>query len=158
MRKVLVVCSGNICRSPMAEGILRSLIEEAGLRDVEVRSAGTLGILGSPPADNAVRACREKGVDISELRSSALSGEILRWPDIVLGMEEGHLSACRSLVSGARPRLALLGSFGRPADPEIADPVGQGLNAFRECRDVLLACASAFVSGELQPADEKSKA
>lgn len=150
MLNILVVCSGNICRSPMAEGILRSLIAEVGIPRIAVRSAGTLGIVDSPPAENAVTACRERDVDINEIRSSALNQGLLAWADIVLGMEPHHLEACQTLSDGKPPALALLGSYGDPALSEIDDPVGQDMETFRRCRDILFDCASGFVQRELK--------
>ena len=131
--KILVVCSGNICRSPMAEGILRAKLAERGRRDVTVLSAGTFDIDGAPPSAHAVTA------------------RLLDWADIVLGMEEHHLDECRRRIPGSDgPRLRLLGGYARPDAPEIEDPVGRDLEAFRECRDRLFAGAEEFLEAELR--------
>jgi protein-tyrosine phosphatase len=147
-KKILVVCSGNICRSPMAEGILRTMLANRRRTDVLVQSAGTLGFVGAPPADEAVRACAERDVDISAQRSSALNARILSWADVVLGMEEHHLDECRRR-GGEPPELVLLGDYGSAEDPRIDDPVGRAIGAFRECRDRLFECAERFLDEEL---------
>src|SRR5690606_1974306 len=90
--RILVVCTGNVCRSPMAEGILRDLLENEGLGDqVEVRSAGTWAVSGSPASENAVRVSADLGVDIEEHRSTPLSHALIHGANLILTMEPGHL-------------------------------------------------------------------
>jgi protein-tyrosine phosphatase len=135
--RVLFVCSGNICRSPVAEGLLLHLISPAERGSFSASSAGTLGIVGEPADPDAIRAASERGFDISAHRSSALTIERIRPSGIVLVMEESHLQAVRAL-SPDHPRVRLLGSH-LPASwrssggAEIPDPIGSGIQAFREC-------------------------
>lgn len=145
---LLVVCSGNICRSPMAEGILRALLGRAPSGH-EVKSAGTLDIVGRPPAGNAQLTAGERGVDLRAKRSCALDASLLDWADVVLGMERAHLDVARARARGPLPRLQLLGAE-EPALPggEIPDPVGQGLEAFDECCELLWRCCERFLARE----------
>jgi len=135
--KILVVCSGNICRSPMAAAVLRDRLERAGRTDVSVSSAGTLGIVGEPADPVAVSVAAEAGYDIGGHRSSALTAGESSGADLVLVMEEHHARKVGELAP-ARASTFLLGSF-LPASParsdsgEIADPMGEGPEAFREC-------------------------
>lgn len=122
MYRILVVCTGNVCRSPMAEGILRRLMERQDLGDkVEVRSAGTWGSAGDVASANAVRAAREQGVDISGHRASPLTPSLIRDADLILAMEPSHLEEVLTQEPEAGEKAFVLTTY---ADPETGDPGG----------------------------------
>jgi len=135
--KILFVCTGNTCRSAMAEGIAKKMAAEKGL-NLEISSAGTLGISGEPASVNAQRTCGEIGIDLSRHLSSALTADMIRESDIVLGMEYAHLNYCKRLCEDAENKLFLIGGIdsGRPAE-EIPDPIGMDIRFFRDVRDKL---------------------
>ncbi|MFO7676153.1 MAG: hypothetical protein R6X12_07565 [bacterium] len=129
---VLVVCTGNMCRSPMAHGMLERLL--AGER-VFVFSAGTGAPAGLPPTPSAVEAAAELGADITRLRAKKLTAEQVVCADLVLVMEEHHRERVLELVSDAAVRVRLLGECLPGAEPGrgIADPVGRPLEEYRGC-------------------------
>ncbi|WP_460748531.1 arsenate reductase/protein-tyrosine-phosphatase family protein, partial [Micromonospora schwarzwaldensis] len=88
MNRILFVCTGNTCRSPMAEGLFRQLAAEAGLR-VEVRSAGVAARPGSPISENAQRLLQERAAE-GPAASSPVTEEAIAWADLVLTMTVGH--------------------------------------------------------------------
>lgn len=91
MKRVLFVCTANICRSPMAMGLLRQRLAQNGLADqVEVRSAGIWGLDGEPAARIGVEVLAERGVDISDHRAHTITDEEIAQADLVLVMEEAH--------------------------------------------------------------------
>jgi protein-tyrosine phosphatase len=166
---VLVVCTGNICRSPMAEGILRSLLAERGAQDVDVASAGVSGLEGYPAMPEAVEAMSEKGIDIASHVARRLDPEMVRSADLVLAMSTEHAEAAARMVPGASGRTFTLKELvkllaGEPApgrldeavrtaalrrsaregpdsaDMDVADPLGLGVQAYR---------ATAWELGEL---------
>lgn len=109
---VLFVCTGNICRSPTAEGVFRAMAERDGLAaGFHVDSAGTYdGHVGEPPSREAVRAAARRGYDIADLRARRVVPEDLRRFDHVLAMDSGHLRALRRLAPRGlqdKPRLFL---------------------------------------------------
>jgi len=102
MASILVVCTGNVCRSPIAEGVLRSLLEDRfGDRSPSVASAGTAGWAGSPADPGSVAAAAELGVDISEHRGRLLTPAQLDESALVLAMAAEH----RTAVGRSRPEV-----------------------------------------------------
>lgn len=109
---VLFVCTGNICRSPTAEGVFRAMVEREGVATgFNIDSAGTYdGHVGEPPSREAARAAARRGYDIAGLRARQVVAEDLRHFDHVLAMDRGHLRALRALAPPGlrdKPRLFL---------------------------------------------------
>ena len=133
--RLLFVCSGNICRSPMAAGLADRAAMELGL-DVDIRSAGTLGIVDRPADPKMVAVAREIGIDLTGHRSRALTEELVRWADRILVMELEHAEAVTALWDEAAPKVVQLGPLIGQA--QIDDPIGRWFKApFRRARDEL---------------------
>ncbi|MEQ1570821.1 MAG: low molecular weight phosphotyrosine protein phosphatase [Myxococcota bacterium] len=132
--RLLFVCSGNICRSPMAAALADRRMLALG-RDVEVRSAGTLGLVDRPAEPRAVAVCREIGLDLTEHRSRPLTAELVRWADRIFVMEDDHARAVRELVPELREdAVVALGPLVGKA--EIADPISSLFKGpYRTARD-----------------------
>ncbi len=123
----------------MAEGLLRHLTR--GRADIRPISAGIAAVPGLPPSAPAVAAMRELGEDISAQRSQMLSAELVREADVILGMTHGHLAAILDLHPEAAGKTFLLREFDERLEPyeqDVADPIGQGLDEYRACRDQIL--------------------
>ncbi len=140
--RLLFVCTANICRSPMAEGLARAYGNERRWR-VESRSAGTRALDGHPAAPNAVKALRELGIDIRENRSQPVTDELVAWADRILVMEMRHAQDLREEFPASDGKLQLLGTFGGIV--EIADPYGGWIFRFRRSRDEIRRCVEALV-------------
>jgi protein-tyrosine-phosphatase len=132
---ILFICTGNTCRSAMAEGIAREIASKRAL-DLKIASAGTLGFIGEPASINATKACAEIGVDLTNHRSKALTAKLIEESDLVFGMEYAHLEFAKRLVPALEGRIHLLGeSFGGTNGGEIPDPIGRDMEFFRETRN-----------------------
>ncbi len=134
MFRVLLVCTGNICRSPIAHGVLLDRSERLMGGEIEVRSAGTWAGGGSPATPEAVAAAADLGIDISAHRSSRFTSDLAGWADIVITMTAEQAAEVKHEVPDAADKTFTLKSLVRetPADPDVADPLGLDASAYGE--------------------------
>ncbi|MEE3428301.1 MAG: low molecular weight phosphatase family protein [Ruminococcus sp.] len=129
MKKVLFVCTGNTCRSPMAQGICEKMAEERDL-PISCESAGLSTVSGHPVSTNAITVCQELGVDISRYRTKNVRELELSDYDAIFTMSPRHKHALIAL--GANPyKIWLLGA----ETGGISDPYGGDEDTYRRCRD-----------------------
>ncbi|HXV77319.1 MAG TPA: hypothetical protein VD788_13455, partial [Candidatus Polarisedimenticolaceae bacterium] len=149
--KVVFVCSGNICRSPMAAEYFRHRAKSEGLTDCRVASGGTLGIDGAPASSEAIEAMAEIGLDLSRHRSRALSAETLSGADYTIAMEQDHLEyLARRHPEGDDARM-LLRAFEddarpRPSAHDLPDPMGNPLSFYREQLPLMTRCVDHLIT------------
>ena len=141
--KVLFVCTANLCRSPMAEGVFRALVQRAGLADAfEIASAGTSDdFVGRPPAPEALEVAASRGYDISDIRAREIVADDIAHFDYPLAMDSSHLVAMRWLAPRAlvgKPRLFM--SFAPPMGiVDVADPMGGPKEEFERALSLIEA-------------------
>lgn len=128
--RLLFVCTGNTCRSPMAEGIARRLISERALTDLEVSSAGTSAWPDAPASDGALLVAMEHGIDLAEHRARTLAPEIVAASDVILAMGPHHLERAEALGGSGRSWL-LTGFVNASNARPISDPFGGDLTGYR---------------------------
>src|SRR6266404_1699463 len=136
MKTILFVCTGNVCRSPMAEGIFRQAIR--GRSDYRVLSAGLGAMEGQSPSPYAVQAVRELGIDISGQRSRMLTPEMVQQADYIFGMTHSHIDTVMLLYPQAAEKTFLLREFDETLDlfeKDISDPIGGAYEVYLNCRD-----------------------
>jgi len=126
VKNILVVCVGNICRSPMAEALLRQRLGEG----IKVHSAGIGALVGHEASAHAQDLMRERGLDISGHRARQLGPNLLREADLVLVMEAGHKAVVDEIDPTARGKVFRLGEW-RKLD--VPDPYRQSRVVFEEC-------------------------
>lgn len=150
--KILLVCLGNICRSPMAEGILRDMIAKQGLGHA-TDSAGTGDYhVGETPDRRAMKAMRDQGIDISDLRARHFRSTDFEEFDLLLAMDASNLRNMRAIAP--TPALAEKAKLIMDFAPEhrlreVPDPYFGGDEGFVEVYDMLtVACANVLKDGE----------
>jgi len=146
INSVLIVCTGNICRSPMGEGVLKHKLNQAGLSYIQIHSAGTSGWDRCKPISLAIQACSEMGVDISSLRSNPITEKMIQSSDVILAMEKNHLSEMIKLYHAPSQKLFLFGDF-HPDLPgmEIEDPYGLPISYYRNILKLICQCSDGFI-------------
>jgi protein-tyrosine-phosphatase len=141
--RILLVCTGNTCRSPLAEALLKRELAERGLEGVEVSSAGTGAWDGAPASEGAYLVGLEHGLDLSAHRARLVTRELVQAADLILTMARHHRARVEQLGGGGKTYL--LGEYaGRhDADAEVRDPFGGDLDGYRETLEDLLQVTGA---------------
>ena len=135
--RLLFVCTGNTCRSPIAEALARRLAGERSLSEISVVSAGTAAWDGAPASDGALLVAMERGMDLSTHRARLLTRELVSGSDLILAMGPHHLERIEALGgTGKTHLLSAYASRGR-SDRSITDPFGGDLDVYRSAFDEL---------------------
>jgi tRNA threonylcarbamoyl adenosine modification protein (Sua5/YciO/YrdC/YwlC family) len=130
---ILLVCTGNTCRSPMAEGLLKRAWDEKNKRKIKIHSAGINTISGLKPTEFAIKAMKHQDIDISSHLSVPLTREIVEEADLILVMERRHREKICEICPSAKDKVFLLKEFGLGREEEIIDPTGGSLKSYRKC-------------------------
>ena len=145
---ILVVCTANICRSPMAAGLLHHAlaVQPDPLKSLPILSAGVAARRGEPVTENSVLAMRKAGIDISHHRSRPVTPELLHGALVVLCMTESHRAMIPVMFDAPPKNLFLFREFLPPgADKEIPDPYGGPLSLYEACRDEMVEAIPTLV-------------
>jgi len=129
--KILFVCTGNTCRSALAEGIARREAIDRGLIDFEVSSAGTSAWNGAPSSDGGLLVALEHGVDLSGHRARQLTREIVEEQDVILVMGPHHLERAEALGGEGKSHLLTHYAAHGSSDRAVSDPFGGDLEVYR---------------------------
>ncbi|MDE0073426.1 MAG: Sua5/YciO/YrdC/YwlC family protein [Gammaproteobacteria bacterium] len=129
--RLLYVCTGNTCRSPMAEVLTRARARQRGLSGIRVRSAGTMAYEGSPASAGARTAVGDRGLELDHHAARLLGEDELEWADLVLAMSPSHLAAVESLGRG-RCYAEVITAFAGDVSGGVADPFGGSDDHYRD--------------------------
>ena len=157
MKTILLVCTGNICRSPLAAALLERALKERGLDAIDVSSAGTGAWDGAPVSEGAYLVGLERGLDLSGHRAQLLTREMVDAADLILTMARHHRARVDEL--GGEGHVFVLGEYaGREGDEaEVSDPFGGDLDVYRDtCAELeaLVATAVERIVAEAEREDQ----
>jgi protein-tyrosine-phosphatase len=147
---LLLIDTGDNCRCPMAAGYFLKLLEQRGVKHIDIKTAGVMTPTGLLPTPEAVLLLHEEGVDIRRHRSRPLSAELIRRADLVLGMTPFHVQSAYRMAEDARGKTFLLKEYvGREGrNTQIADPMGGTLEIFKKCFAEIKASLQRLVEME----------
>ncbi|MBQ9369755.1 MAG: low molecular weight protein arginine phosphatase [Clostridia bacterium] len=136
--KLIFVCSGNTCRSPMAECVLEYLLKKEGIKGIEVESRGVVANVGAPISENARKALTEKNIPIKKHKATQMKTEEIFSADLVICMTERH-----KMRLGRLPRVFTLHQLTGCGD--IVDPYGGDEEVYRKCLDEIIAAVTKLI-------------
>ena len=161
MTHILFVCTGNVCRSPMAEGLFKKLV--ADRKDISVQSAGVSASRGMPASRDAVWALSAEGISLASFRSQPVSEELVRQATHIFVMTRDHRRLLELFFPEAGEKTHLVREF-ENGSPDVPDPIGLGRDTYARCRDTLkksLPSILKFLESQIMttsPTDQEASA
>jgi protein-tyrosine-phosphatase len=146
IRNILFICTGNTCRSPLAEGFMKKLLEKNSLRRIEVDSAGLTALPGSPASFQSLRVARENSVSLEKHQARLVTPELIDQADLIVVMEPGQRQQLLDRYPEASGKILLLRHFARYGSRErgIHDPYGLNLEVYRFCFEDIKECVESL--------------
>ena len=135
-KKILFICTGNSCRSIMAEGLMKNALKKLGKDNIKVSSAGVNAIDGFHPTRETIEAMKREGVDVSGSQSRSLTDEMIRDSDLILVMASHHMDDIIKRVPQAASKTHILKQYGHQDDScacedlDISDPIGKPMEVY----------------------------
>ncbi len=153
MKKIIFVCTGNTCRSVMAEMLLKKMIADKissdsegseKLKDIFVSSAGIAPVPGMGSAPGTVRVLAQEGIDASKHKAKKLSAADVKAASVILVMEKRQKAEVKRIAGCCDEKIFALNSFSPEDDSDIADPFGHSVEIYIECKNQIQKALDGF--------------
>jgi len=146
IKSIFIICTGNSCRSIMAEGYLSKRFIELG-KDIQVASAGTIATEGMVPVEKTIQVMKESGIDVSGYRSHPLRKDAIASADLIIAMEPIHKEAVMGINPAAENKIYYLREFAseKSHNLSIPDPIGKTIEFYRETLNIIEKSAEGFL-------------
>lgn len=132
MKQILFVCTGNTCRSPLAEAFFNKIAADGKVAGIAAKSAGIAALEGAPASENAAKAAKEAGVDLSSHRAQLVNRSLIDESSEIYCMSQNHVKMLKSIYPDASEKIRLFGNG-------IVDPFGGDIDVYRNCREQIIA-------------------
>ena len=137
IKKILFVCVGNQCRSPIAEHLFKQILarsQNPKAKEIAVTSASTGIYDGAPASRKTIEVMRRRGIDLSGFRAKHITPELVDWADLILAMDRRNKKAMINMLPEAAAKTFTLKEYaGDYDDPDVEDPVGQPIEQYEKC-------------------------
>ena len=146
---ILTICTGNVCRSPMAEKLLQHALagQDTPLNQIEIVSAGVAAGYGEPASVNSVTALKKVKIDLDGHKSQPVTQDLIERAFLILGMTQSHIDTLNYYHTDLPERVHLFREFmGKDDSPEIPDPYGQNYIAYAACFDSMAEAIPSLVA------------
>jgi protein-tyrosine phosphatase len=146
-KKVLFVCTANVCRSPMAERLFAQALEDSDVSTKIISSSAGLSVMdGDKASQNSIDVCEELGLDINDHRSAGLTRPAIKGSSVIFCMTESHRALINmyfDLPQGYP--IFLMREFIKDGSKELPDPFGQDISVYRQCREHMLEAMPSII-------------
>jgi protein-tyrosine-phosphatase len=144
LKKLLFVCSGNTCRSPLAEGIAKRLFPQSLNEDIDISSAGSSAMEGFHASDPAVQVASKHGIDLSKHKTRLLSRSLVKQADLIVTMASKHRQTVGILEPSALEHTYLLTDFCDDVDGDVPDPIGGDSDVYGRTYEIIEKCLDSL--------------